>query len=66
MKDHATQGLRGDAKALRQQVRALWADGYDTADMARMLNVAEPECERTLHWVLLTRHSVVNSLCGND
>jgi hypothetical protein len=66
MKDHATKGLRGDTKTLRQQVRALWADGYDTADMARMLNVAEPECERTLHWVLLTRRSVVNSLCGND
>jgi hypothetical protein len=64
--DHATNGLRGDAKTIRQQVRALWVDGYDTADMARFLNVPEHECERHLHWVLLTRRSVVKSLCGND
>jgi hypothetical protein len=64
--DHATNGLRGDAKTIRQQVRALWVDGYDTADMARFLNVPEHECEQHLHWVLLTRRSVVKSLCGND
>ena len=64
--DFATFGLRGDEKTLRQHVRAMWADGYHTADMAWMLNVDEHECERALHWVLLTRQAVVNSLCGND
>jgi hypothetical protein len=64
--DHATNGLRGDTKLLRQQVRALWTEGHDTENMARVLNVPEHECERALHWVLLTRRSVVKSLCGND
>ena len=64
--NYATEGLRGDTKTLRQQVRALWSDGYDTADMARLLNVKECECERALHYVLLTRQRVVKSLCGND
>jgi hypothetical protein len=66
MKNFATNGLAGDAKSLRQQVRALWADGYDTAEMARVLNVPEHECEGHLHWALLTRRAVVDSLCGND
>jgi DNA-directed RNA polymerase specialized sigma24 family protein len=66
MKNYATNGLAGDAKSLRQQVRALWTDGYDTAEMARVLNVPEHECERHLHWALLTRRAIVNSLCGND
>jgi hypothetical protein len=64
--DNTTKDDLGDLKLLRQKVRALWADRYDTVDMARMLNLPECECERALHQVQETRRRVIKSLCGND
>ena len=59
IKDYATEGLRDDRKRLMREVRSLWADGYNTADMARVLNLKEHECERALHFMLAIRRSVI-------
>lgn len=43
---------------------AHWMEGYDTAEISRVLNVPEPDVERELHRAMEARRAVRKNLCG--
>ena len=67
--EHSTTGMTRECRSLAHSVRYLWENRHDTADMARILNVREDECERALHFVLAMRRSITGytkNICGNE
>lgn len=56
--------LKTETKPLRQQIRAYWEQGLNTADMAKALQLPEHLIERELHAILEIRRSVLESFGG--
>ena len=54
-----------ERKQLRNQIRGMWENGLNTAEMARALQVPESLVERELHAALEVKRSIISSF-GNE